>query len=116
MKYGVQFEESSNGVGAYLPDVPGVAVVGETIDEALSLLGTALQWHIDALMEDEAPLPLATVDESNYDWFLIPRLFNVVLSDAVRHYVTKQNDAASLWHAQGVNRLRYVTPALELQS
>ena len=35
MKYGVRFEQGANGLGAYLPDVPGVAVVGDHVADVL---------------------------------------------------------------------------------
>ena len=38
MKYVVIIEKSANGFGAYVPDLPGCAVVAETREEALELL------------------------------------------------------------------------------
>lgn len=79
--YGVQLEQSRNGVGAFIPDVPGVAVVGENIADALNLLDEALQWHIDGLLQDGKPIPPPTPNSAIYKWRIFPqRLFLVQIT------------------------------------
>jgi predicted RNase H-like HicB family nuclease len=57
MKYVVIVEEGASGFGAYLPDLPGCAVVGETREEALQLIREAVELHVSAMREQGAPLP-----------------------------------------------------------
>jgi len=73
MRYGVVFEQSENGVAAYLPAIPGLAVVGDDQFDALALLDEALQWHIEGMLEDGDALPLETEDLQNYAWHVMPQ-------------------------------------------
>jgi predicted RNase H-like HicB family nuclease len=58
MIYGIVFEDATDGgVGAYLPDVPGVAVVAPSRMEAIPMLDKALRWQVEAMIEDGVPLP-----------------------------------------------------------
>ena len=58
MIYRILFEDADDGgVGAYLPDMPGVSVVGETRSEALEMLDKAVRWHVEALLADGTALP-----------------------------------------------------------
>ncbi len=98
MKYGVVFESATNGVGAYLPDVPGVAVVGDDLAEALSLLDRALQMHVDGLIEDGDPIPDPTQDERGYQWFVSPERMHLTrFSAASESYIIMFANVASLW-------------------
>ena len=49
MKYVVVVEKSGNGFGAYVPDLPGCAVVAETRAEALELIREAVALHLESL-------------------------------------------------------------------
>jgi predicted RNase H-like HicB family nuclease len=57
MKYVVVVEKSENGFGAYVPDLPGCAVVAETRDEALDLIREAVALHLESLREEGSPIP-----------------------------------------------------------
>jgi predicted RNase H-like HicB family nuclease len=50
-------EQGENGVGAYVPDLPGCVAVGETNEEVLRLIGKAVELHLEALREDDLPTP-----------------------------------------------------------
>ena len=58
MKYLVIGEQSDNGFGAYVPDLPGCAVAAETREEALSLVQEAIEFHIDGLRKSGEPVPI----------------------------------------------------------
>jgi predicted RNase H-like HicB family nuclease len=64
MKYVVVIEEGANSFGAYLPDLPGCVVVGETREESLQLIREAVELHITSLREqgDPVPQPTSTTD------------------------------------------------------
>lgn len=51
------YEQGDNSWGAYSPDLPGVAVVGETRDEVERLMGEAIPLHLQGLCEIGIPSP-----------------------------------------------------------
>jgi len=57
MSYLVVIERGDTSVGAYVPDLPGCAAVGETEEEALRLVREAMELHLQALKEQGLPLP-----------------------------------------------------------
>lgn len=57
MTYLVVIEKGGNSFGAYVPDLPGCAVVGETREEALQLIREAVDLHVASLKEHGDPLP-----------------------------------------------------------
>ena len=57
MRYAVIVEEGENSYGAYVPDLPGCAAVGETREEVLQLIQEAIEFHIEGLREDGQPIP-----------------------------------------------------------
>jgi predicted RNase H-like HicB family nuclease len=66
MTYTVIYEGSdASGWSGYVPDLPGVAVGGETLDEARTLMRKAIELHLRGMREDglEIPIPHETVVE-----------------------------------------------------
>jgi len=57
MEYLVIFEETSESVGAYVPDLPGCVAVGETRDEAKQLIREAIELHIESLRDHGEAIP-----------------------------------------------------------
>lgn len=57
MKYVVVVEKGENSFGAYVPDLPGCAVVAETREEALKLIREAIALHLHSLREEGSPIP-----------------------------------------------------------
>lgn len=57
MRYAVIVEEGENSFGAYAPDLPGCAAVGETREEVLQRIREAIEFHIEGLREDGQPVP-----------------------------------------------------------
>ena len=57
MTYLVVIEKGGNSFGAYVPDLPGCAVVGETREEALRLIREAVDLHVSTMKEHGDPLP-----------------------------------------------------------
>ncbi len=56
-KYLVIVEETETGYSAYSPDIPGCVATGKTKDEIERTLLEAIEFHLDGLREDGAPLP-----------------------------------------------------------
>ena len=60
MRYMVVIERGEASWGAHVPDLPGCVAVGETRDDALRLVGEAIELHILALEEDGLQVPPPT--------------------------------------------------------
>ena len=64
MKYAVIIEDGGHSYGAYVPDLPGCAVVGESREEALQLIREAVELHVESLREQgsQVPEPASTTE------------------------------------------------------
>ncbi|MGH9494537.1 MAG: type II toxin-antitoxin system HicB family antitoxin [Candidatus Sulfotelmatobacter sp.] len=64
MKYLVIYEKSSEGWGAYAPDLPGLGVAGTTLDEVKELIREAMEFHLDGMRQNGDPIsaPSATTE------------------------------------------------------
>ncbi|MBV8368461.1 MAG: type II toxin-antitoxin system HicB family antitoxin [Candidatus Eremiobacteraeota bacterium] len=60
MRYAVIYEATPTGFSAYVPDLPGVAAAGSSRDDTRELLRKAVAWHLEAMVADGQPIPLAT--------------------------------------------------------
>jgi predicted RNase H-like HicB family nuclease len=56
-EYLVIYEQGDTSWGAYSPDLPGVAVVGESREEVETLMREAIPMHLAALREAGIPAP-----------------------------------------------------------
>jgi predicted RNase H-like HicB family nuclease len=65
MRYTVIYEKSSNGFGAYVPDLPGLGVVGATLEETKKLIREGIEAHIQTLLEygETVPQPTSSAEE-----------------------------------------------------
>lgn len=60
-EYTVIYEHGNDGGwGAYVPDLPGLGVVGDTREEAHQLIVEGIALHIAGLIEDGLPVPEPT--------------------------------------------------------
>ena len=57
MRYLVVVERGPSSYGAYVPDLPGCVVVGETKEEALTLIREAIEFHLDGMAPCGEPIP-----------------------------------------------------------
>jgi len=57
MKYLVIYEKSPTGWGAYAPDLPGLGVAGETLEEIKHLVREAIDFHLEGMKEHGEPIP-----------------------------------------------------------
>ncbi len=55
--YLVIYEQGDSSWGAYSPDLPGVAVVGDTMEEVERLMRYAIPLHLEGLREAGISLP-----------------------------------------------------------
>jgi predicted RNase H-like HicB family nuclease len=57
MKYLVVVEESDNGFGAYVPDLPGCVAVAESRVGVVHLIQEAIEIHIEDLQKSGNTVP-----------------------------------------------------------
>jgi predicted RNase H-like HicB family nuclease len=57
MRYLVVVEEGPNSFGAYVPDLPGCVVIGDTRDEVLNLIREAIEFHLEGMKEEGLAIP-----------------------------------------------------------
>jgi predicted RNase H-like HicB family nuclease len=60
MEYLVVVEKGKNGYGAYVPDLPGCAAVGETRREVMKLIREGIALHLESLRAAGADIPEPT--------------------------------------------------------
>ena len=57
MRYAVIIENNESTYHAYVPDLPGCAATGVTLEEAETLIRQAIRFHIDRLRQEGLPIP-----------------------------------------------------------
>jgi predicted RNase H-like HicB family nuclease len=57
MRYTVILEKGQDGWGAYVPDLPGCAVLAETEQQASELIREAIQLYLEDLRTKNLPAP-----------------------------------------------------------
>jgi predicted RNase H-like HicB family nuclease len=57
MKYLVVYEKGPTSWGAYVPDLPGCAAVGDSREEVRALIKDTIEMHLKAMREDGDPIP-----------------------------------------------------------
>ena len=57
MRYLVVVEKGPTSYGAYVPDLPGCVAAAATKEEVLRLIREAIEFHLEGLREDGAPIP-----------------------------------------------------------
>jgi predicted RNase H-like HicB family nuclease len=55
--YLVVIEKGRSSFGAYVPDLPGLGVVGRSVAEVKRLVREAIELHVSGLREDGLPVP-----------------------------------------------------------
>ncbi len=66
-KYLIVIEKSESGFSAYSPDVLGCIATGETFDQILANMKSALAFHLKGLLEDGDDIPPSRGVESYLD-------------------------------------------------
>jgi len=62
MKYAVVIEKTQTGYSAYVPDLPGCASVGDTLEEMDRNIRETIELYLDELREQGAAIPAPTTD------------------------------------------------------
>jgi predicted RNase H-like HicB family nuclease/uncharacterized protein YegP (UPF0339 family) len=90
MRYAVIIEEGKNSFGAYVPDLPGCVAVAETREEVFKLIEDAIEFHVEGLREEGAPIPPPS---SSIVYAAVHATYNIV-RDASNRW---------LWHLVAAN-------------
>ena len=56
MRYAIVIEKAENTYSAYAPELPGCVATGTTVEETESQIREAIEFHLDGLREDGAPI------------------------------------------------------------
>lgn len=57
MQYTVIIERGKTSFGAYVPDLPGCVVVGDTHEEVMQLIQEAIEFHLEDMREEGLTIP-----------------------------------------------------------
>jgi predicted RNase H-like HicB family nuclease len=57
MRYAVVIEKGERNYSAYVPDLPGCASVGDTLEETKAAVREAIEFHLEGMREDGLPIP-----------------------------------------------------------
>lgn len=56
-RYAVVVEDAGSNWAAYVPDLPGCVVTGDTVEEVGRLIREAIELHLEGMTEDGLPIP-----------------------------------------------------------
>ena len=57
MRYAIVIEKADGNYSAYVPDLPGCAATGKTIEETEQQIREAVELHLKGMREDGLPIP-----------------------------------------------------------
>jgi predicted RNase H-like HicB family nuclease len=55
--YLIVYEKSTDGWGAYAPDLPGLGVAGKTLEETKQLIREAVEFRLEGMRQHGDPIP-----------------------------------------------------------
>jgi predicted RNase H-like HicB family nuclease len=59
-RYAIVVENAGSNLAAYVPDLPGCVVTGESREEVERLIREAIELHLAGMAEDGLPIPEPT--------------------------------------------------------
>ena len=57
MRYAIVIENAGPNYSAYVPDLPGCVTTGTSIEEVERKICEAMEFHLEGLRENGAPIP-----------------------------------------------------------
>ena len=57
MRYAVVIEKGERNYSAYVPDLPGCASVGDTLEDVKAGIREAIEFHLEGMREDGSSIP-----------------------------------------------------------
>jgi len=65
-KYLIIYEKTQSGYSAYAPDLPGCVAAASTKKETEILMKEAIEFHIEAMLEEGLEIPKQTIFGIDY--------------------------------------------------
>ncbi|MDP1605836.1 MAG: type II toxin-antitoxin system HicB family antitoxin [Rhodocyclaceae bacterium] len=69
MRYAIVIEKAGSNFSGYVPDLPGCVATGATVEETENELLSAIQFHLEGLLEDGFAAPAS---ESIVEYVFVP--------------------------------------------
>jgi predicted RNase H-like HicB family nuclease len=66
-RYLIVIEQTSTGFSAYSPDLPGCVSTGASREEVESAMREAIEFHLNGLRQDGAPIPKPSASAAYVD-------------------------------------------------
>jgi predicted RNase H-like HicB family nuclease len=60
VRYAIVIENAGSNYSAYVPDLPGCIATGESVADTERLIREAIEFHLEGLRADGAPIPRPT--------------------------------------------------------
>jgi predicted RNase H-like HicB family nuclease len=60
VRYAIVIENAGSNYSAYVPDLPGCIATGESVANTERLIREAIEFHLEGLRADGAPIPRPT--------------------------------------------------------
>jgi predicted RNase H-like HicB family nuclease len=57
MRYAIVIEKAEGNYSSYVPDLPGCVATGSSVEEVEAQIREAIEFHLEGLREDGAPIP-----------------------------------------------------------
>ncbi len=57
-RYLIIIEQGERNYSAYVPDLPGCVATGKTLEELKANMSTAIEMHLQGMLEDHEPIPV----------------------------------------------------------
>ncbi len=57
MRYAIVIEKAANNYAAYVPDLPGCAATGATVEETEAQMREAIEFQLEGLRQDGLHVP-----------------------------------------------------------
>ncbi len=64
MRFAIVIEQAEGNYSAYVPDLPGCAATGATVQDLEAHIREAMEFHLEGMREDglEVPMPQSKVE------------------------------------------------------
>ncbi len=92
MRYAAIIEKTGNGYSAYVPDLPGCVVAGDSSQEVESLIREAVALHVDMLLEHGGPVPEPQTSAAFVDVSLTEQELSMRKRAGAEHHVDRVDD------------------------